>query len=54
MDMYQDANNYMQKANKITQTFPEILAICCFRELWGVADYIQIKRHDHTVASMDM
>ena len=33
MDIYQDANNYLQKINKITQPFPKILVICCYREL---------------------
>ena len=34
MDISQDANNYMQKINKITHPFPEILVICYSRELW--------------------
>ena len=32
MDIEQDVNNYMQK---ITQSFPEILAIRYFREFWA-------------------
>ena len=33
MDIEQDANNYMQKFNKIMQPSPEILVICYFKEL---------------------
>ena len=33
MDIEQDAKNYMQKINKITKPFPEILTIYYFREL---------------------
>ena len=35
MDIQQDANNYMQKINKITQPSPDILVMCYFRELWA-------------------
>ena len=35
MDVQQDAINYIQKINKITQPSPEILAIYYFRELWA-------------------
>ena len=35
MDSEQDANNYMQKINKITQPFLEILVIYYFGELWA-------------------
>ena len=39
----------MQKTNKITQHFPEILVICYFMQ-----DHIQLKQHDNTVASMNV
>ena len=35
MDIQQDANNYMQKINKITQPSPEVLVICYLSELWA-------------------
>ena len=35
MDIQQDANNYMQKINKITKLSPDILVMCYFRELWA-------------------
>ena len=35
MDIQQDPNNYMQKMNKITQPFPEILVICYYGEVWA-------------------
>ena len=44
----------MQKINKITKTFPEILAICLFQRTLGMQDHTQIKRHDNTVASIDV
>ena len=35
MDIQQNAKNFMQKINKISQPFPEILVICYFREFWS-------------------
>ena len=39
MDFHQDATNYMQKNNKITQPSPEILVICYFREFGDAGTY---------------
>ena len=45
----------MQKINKITLLFSEILEICYFGELMvGMLDHTQLKLHDNTVASMDV
>ena len=41
MDIQQDAKNYMQKINKITQPSPDILVMCYFRELracWNITN----------------
>ena len=53
MAIQQDANNYMQKINKISQTFPEIL-VMLFQRNVGMLDHAQLKRHDNTVASLDV
>ena len=48
--------NYMQQINRITQAFPEILAICYFGERWacrGMPDQTQQILHDLTKDSMD-
>ena len=39
IDIQQDANNYIQKINKITQPFPEILVICFFQITLGMSDH---------------
>ena len=52
MDIQQDASNYMQNINKITQPFPEIMMIY-FREL-VMLEHTQLKQHDNTVASLDV
>ena len=51
MDIQQDANNYMQNINKITQLFPEIMIY--FREM-GMLEHTQLKQHDNNVASLDV
>ena len=48
---------YMQQIKKIAQPFPEIFAICCFREHWacpGMPDQTQQALHDLTKAFMDI
>ena len=53
MAIQQDANNYMQKINKISQPFPEIL-VMLFQRNVGMLDHAQLKGHDNTVASLDV
>ena len=43
----------MQKINKLTQAFLELLAML-FQITLGMPDHIQLKRHDKTVASKDV
>ena len=52
MDIQQDANNYMQKINKITQLSPDILVMCYFRELWACWNINQLKQQDNNVFSL--
>ena len=54
INIQQDANNYMQKINKITQPFPEINNDLLFQRTLGMPDYIQLKQHDNNVASLDV
>ena len=44
----------MQKINKITKPFPEILAILLFQRTLGMQDHTHIKWHENTVASIDV
>ena len=52
VDIQQDANNYMQKINKITQ--PRDIGDLLFQRTLGMLEHTQLKQHDNTVASLDV
>ena len=53
MNIQQDANNYVQKINKITQPFSRDISDLLFQRTLSMPDQTQLKRHDSNVASLD-
>ena len=52
MDIQQDANNYMQKINKITLS--RDISDLLFHRTLGMPNHTQLKQYENTVASPDV
>ena len=52
MDIQQDANNYMQKINKITLSID--ISDLLFHRTLGMPNHTQLKQHENIVASPDV